>query len=121
MNTLTASKHIHALIPAAIFGALFSGLSAVSAADGGSVSVDVRFADLNISSPSGALVLYNRIHKAAEGACSYYWFKTDADQNRCVHDAIASAVTKVNHAGLFAVYIAKNKTPLPDTLVSQTR
>jgi UrcA family protein len=30
----------------------------------------VKFADLNISSPSGALVLYDRIRAAAQGACS---------------------------------------------------
>jgi hypothetical protein len=25
-----------------------------------------------------ALVLYERIRSAAQGACSFYWFKTDA-------------------------------------------
>jgi hypothetical protein len=66
-------------------------------------------------------VLYARINAAAESACSFYWFTSDADQNRCVHDAIANAVMKVNQPALFAVYNAKNKTSLPTTLLSQGR
>jgi UrcA family protein len=121
MNTSTASTGLRGLIATAIFGALVASFSAVSAADPSSVSVNVKFADLNISSPPGALVLYDRIGAAAQGACSYYWFETDADEARCVHDAIANAVTKVNRPALFAVYNAKNKTPLPTALVSQSR
>lgn len=123
MDRLTASTGLRGLIVTAIMGALASSFGVVWAADATteSVSVNVRSADLNISGPTGALVLYNRIHSAAENACSYWWFKTDADQNRCVHDAIASTVTKVNHPALFAVYNAKNKAPLPGTLVSQSR
>jgi UrcA family protein len=122
MNTSTASTGLRTLIAAAIFGALASSYSAVSAADpSSSVSVTVKFADLNISNPSSALMLYNRIRAAAQGACSYYWFKTDADEARCVHDAIANAVTKVNQPALSAVYDAKHKTSVPSTLVSQSR
>ena len=93
---------------------------AVSAAKAGSVSLTVKFADLNISKPTGAAVLYARIDAAAKNACSFYWFKSDADEERCVHDAIANAVMKVNQPALFVVYNAKNKTQLP-TLVSQSR
>ncbi len=89
--------------------------------DPSTVSVTVKSADLNISNPSGALVLYNRIRAAAESGCSYYWFERDADQVRCVHDAIANAVTKVNRPALFAVYNANNKKPLPTALLSQSR
>jgi len=81
----------------------------------------VKFADLNISKPSGALVLYDRIRAAAQDVCAYYWFKTDADEALCVHDAIANAVTKVNQPALSAVYNAKYKTSVPSTLVSQSR
>ena len=48
-------------------------------------------------------MLYVRINAAAQNACSYYWFKSDADQNRCVNGAIANAVTKINQPALFAV------------------
>jgi UrcA family protein len=95
--------------------------SALSAADPNSASVNVKFADLNISSPAGARALYDRLRAAAQGACSYYWFATDADEARCVHDAIANAVTKVNQPALSAVYTAKYKTSVPSTLVSQSR
>jgi UrcA family protein len=122
VNTSTASNGLRGLIATAIFGALASSFSAVCAADpSSSVSVTVKFADLKISNPSSALVLYERIRAAAQGACSYYWFKTDADEARCVHDAIANAVTKVNQPALSAVYNTKYKTSVPSTLVSQSR
>jgi UrcA family protein len=121
MNTSTPSTGLRGLIATAIFGALASSFSAVSAADPSSASVTVKFADLNISSPSGALVLYSRIRAAAQGVCSYYWFQMATDEARCVHDAIANAVTKVNQPTLSAVYNAKHKTSAPSTLVSQSR
>lgn len=121
MNSSTTSTGLRGLIAIVIFGALASSFSAVSAADPTSASVNVKFADLNIATPSGALVLYERIQAAAKGACSYYWFKTDGDEARCVHDAIASAVTKVNQPALSAVYNAKVKASAPRTLVSQSR
>ena len=121
MNSSTASTCLRGLIAGGIFGALALSLSAVCAADPSSAGVPVKFADLNISSPSGALVLYERIGAAAQGACAYFWFKTDADEARCVHDAIANAVTKINQPALSAVYNAKNKTSGPTNLVSQTR
>jgi UrcA family protein len=121
MNSSTASIGLRRPIAIAMFGTLASSFSAVSAADPSPVSINVKFADLNISTPSGALVLYDRIRAAAQGACSHYWFAKDADEARCVRDAIATAVTKVNRPALFAVYNTKNKPPLPTTLMSQRR
>src|SRR5689334_24134148 len=103
MNTSTHSTGLRSLIATAVFGVLASSFSAVSAADANPVSINVRYADLNIASPSGALVLYERIRAAAQAACSYYWFKTDADEARCVNGAIANAVTRV-HQPASAVY-----------------
>ncbi|HEY0800271.1 MAG TPA: UrcA family protein [Steroidobacteraceae bacterium] len=122
MNTLTAPTRLRGLVATAIFGALASSVSAVSAADAGTepVSRTVKFADLNLSKPPGAAVLYARINAAAKNVCSFYWFKSDADQDRCVHDAIASAVIKVNQPALFAVYNAKNKTSLFTAFVAQS-
>jgi len=121
MNTSTASPGLRGLIATAILGALASSFSAVSAADPSSVSVTVKFADLNISKPSGTLALYNRIRAAAQGACSYYWFERDSDEARCVRDAIANAVTRINQPELSAVYKAKYKTSVPSALVSLSR
>jgi len=121
MSTSTPSTGLPGLIATAIIGALTSSYSPVSAADPSSVSVTVKAADVNISASSGALVLYERIRVAAQAACSYYWFERDADEARCVHTAIANAVTKVNEPALSALYHAKYKTAAPSTLVSQTR
>jgi UrcA family protein len=121
MNTATAATCLRGLTATAIFGALAASFSAVSAADPGSVRVSVKFADLNIAKPSDALVLYNRIRAAAQGACSYYWFERDTDEARCVHDAIANAVIKINQPELSSAYSARHKTSVPNTLVSQSR
>jgi len=116
MNTSTALPGLPRLIATALFGALVASFSAVSAADPSSVSISVKFADLDISKPAGAGVLYRRIRAAALGVCSYYWFESDADEARCVHDAIANAVTKINQPELWAVFHANYKTSVPNTL-----
>jgi UrcA family protein len=81
----------------------------------------VKFADLNISNPSGAHVLYRRIGAAAQVVCSYYFFATDTDKARWVRDATANAVTRINQPALSAAYNANNKTSAPGSLVSQSR
>lgn len=121
MNTSTPSIGLRALAAAAIFGAITSGFTTVSAADTSSVTITVKYADLNIASPSGARVLYERIRAAAEAGCRYYLFANEEDAARCVHDAIANAVTKVNQPALSAVFDAKFKTRSRTTLVSQNR
>ena len=121
MNTSSPSTGLRDLIATAIFGALASTFSAVSAAAPSSASITVKYADLNVASRSGALVLYERIRTAAQNACSYFWFKTDADEARCLQNTIANAVTKVNQPALSAVYNAKYKTSAPSPLVSQSR
>ena len=119
MNSSSRCTGLRSLIAAAIF-ALASSFSAVSAADPSSASINVKYSDLNIASPSGALVLYERIRAAAQSACNYFWFKTDADEARCVHNTIANAVAKVNQPALSAVFDAKYKTAAPSPLVSQS-
>jgi len=122
MNTSTLSTGLRGLIATAICGALAASFAAVSAAEGPEpASQIVKFADLNVSNPLGAAVLYARIRAAAESVCSYYVFKSDEAENRCVHDAIANAVTKVNQPALSAVYNTKYKISVPSTLVSQSR
>jgi UrcA family protein len=121
MNTSSPSTGVRALFATAIFAALASSFSAVAAAGPSSTSVKVKVADLNVSSPAGALALYDRIRAAAQAACSYYWFETDADEARCVHDAIANTVAKINQPALSAVFDAKYKRSVPPPLVSQSR
>jgi UrcA family protein len=121
MNTATPSTGLRGLIALVIFGALASSFSAVSAADPSSVSITVKYGDLNITTTFGARVLYERIRAAAQAGCRYYLFETEEDEARCVHDAIANAVIKINQPALAAIFDAKFKPPAPVTLVSQSR
>lgn len=121
MNPSTTSSSLRGLLTTAIFGLLGLSLCVVALADPGAESRTVKFADLDISSPSGAHVLYRRIRTAAQVVCSYYFFATDTDKARCVRDATADAVTKINQPALSAAYNANNKTSAPSSLVSQTR
>ena len=120
MNSSTTSG-LRGLIATAIFGFLGLGLCVVAAADPSAESRTVNFADLDISNPAGAHVLYRRIRAAAQVVCSYYFFATDTDKARCVRDVTADAVTRINQPELSAVYNANNKTSAPSRLVSQTR
>jgi UrcA family protein len=120
MNPSTTSG-LRGLIATAILGFLGLGLCVVATADPSDESRTVKFADLDISNPSGAHVLYRRIRAAAQVVCSYYFFATDTDKARCVRDATADAVTRINQPALSAVYNANNKTSASSRLVSQTR
>jgi UrcA family protein len=79
----------------------------------------VQYADLDIASPSGARVLYGRIRAAARSACAYYWFKTDADEARCLRNTIAKAVSEIDQPALSALYDSQYKTSALRPLVSQ--
>ncbi len=120
MHPSTTSS-LRGVIATAIFGFLSLGLCVVAAADPSAESRTVKFADLDLSNPAGAHVLYRRIRAAAQVVCSYYFLVTDTDRARCVRDATADAVTKINQPLLSAVYNANNKTSAPSGLVSQTR
>lgn len=121
MNASVPFTGPRSLIAVAIFGVIAATVSGVSAADPDPVSLTVKYADLNLASPSGARVLYERIRAAAQGACSYFWFKTDADEARCVNSAITNAVTKVDQPALTAVYNAKFKISAPSAVASTSR
>jgi UrcA family protein len=120
MNSSSRSVGLRGLITTAIFGALVASFSAVSTADPNSANITVRYGNLNITSPSGALVLYERIRAAAKSACNYFLFKSDADEARCVQNTISNAVSKVNQPALSVVYDAKYKISAPSNLVSQS-
>jgi UrcA family protein len=120
MNPSTTST-CHGLIATAIFGCFALGPCTAAAAEPSVESRTVKFADLDLSNPSGAHVLYRRIRAAAQVVCSYHFFATDTDKARCEHDAIADAVTRINEPALSAVYNANNRTSVPAGLVSQSR
>src|SRR5262245_28083712 len=89
MNPSTPSTGLRGLVATTTSDILASNLSIMASAEPSSASRTVKFADLNIPSPSGAHVLYMRILAAAQVVCSHYWFATDGDKARCVHDSIA--------------------------------
>ena len=121
MNASNATKGLRGFIATGIFVVLALSPGLVSAADPSSASRTVRLADLNLSNPSDARVLYRRILAAAQVVCSYVPFATDADKARCEHDVTADAVTRIHQPELSAVYNAKNKTPVSSNLASRSR
>jgi UrcA family protein len=129
MKTLMTSSNLPRWITTAIFAALTLTCGAVSiAADNSDVpQAVVKFADLNLSNPQGAITLYSRIAAAANRVCKPFDIDSRdlgsrARLDSCVHKAIANAVTKVDHPELFAVYNAKNHQPRPIIVAAvQTR
>jgi UrcA family protein len=126
MKTLITSAKLPRLVTTTIFGALAFGCGALSiAADLSEVpQAVVKFGDLNLSNRQGAATLYNRIVAAAQEVCKS--FDTDpygrasyAKLDACVHKAIADAVTKVGQPELLAVYNARHRQPLPNTVAAR--
>jgi UrcA family protein len=125
MNTITPSTRLRGFIAKAIVIAVAASFTVVCAAADNTetISVVVKYGDLNVSNPEGAATLYRRIAAAASTVCgpneTDSWpLGSRAKVNACVHKAIADAVTKVGQPELFAVYNAKNREPLPITLAA---
>jgi UrcA family protein len=126
MNMITPFTRIRRLIATAMVTAFASSFAVVCAAadDTETVSVVVKFEDLNVANPQGAATLYGRIAAAAHNVCGSY----DSDDvfhhgsrsrvNACVRKAIADAVTRVGQPELFAVYNTNNRQPLPITVAA---
>ena len=127
MNTM--STNLSRVIKTAIFGtlALSYGAASIAAGYDTAPTAVVKFGDLNLSNPQGAVKLYSRIVAAANEVCKAYDIDnrnlgSRARLSTCVHKAIADAVTTVGHPGLFAVYNAKNRQSLPIIVAAiQTR
>jgi UrcA family protein len=73
-------------------------------------ALTVRYSDLNLDTPAGAAVLYQRIRHAAEQVCG------KADSRRldeivvtqdCMDKAIGSSVSAVGNAQLTSQYLAR--------------
>jgi UrcA family protein len=114
------------MIVAAILTSLISSFSAVcNAADPTDVRTTiVKYADLDLSTPQGAASLYNRIRFASETVCSPSGQGDLAAMSRsqkCVKQAIAGAVAKVNQPALSAVYAAKYGALQPAKILTADR
>lgn len=124
MNTIT-SPRFRGLIATAIFSALASSFAPVGAAADSTdaPTTIVKYGDLNVSTSQGMTALYERIRAAAETVCRPLDGRDLSSKMRkdgCINKAIADAVTKVDQPELFAAYNAKNATPLPANLLSQS-
>jgi UrcA family protein len=83
--------------------------------------VTVKFADLDLSTSSGAAALYGRIHSAADEVClrtyvtdrAYRWHRY-----ACLQKVIGDAVIEVNSPGLFAVFSSKYGAAAPVLLAA---
>jgi UrcA family protein len=111
MNSIT-SPTLRSLVAGAILSALAMSFATVTSAEESTTpaQVTVKFGDLDISTPQGAIALYGRIRSAAGNVCGpMYGSDNVADQlnKACLQKVIADAVLKVNRPALSAVYEAK--------------
>lgn len=118
MTTVPSADGFHRLLVICVCAAIAAGFApGAGAADDGTVrKVTVRYGDLDLSSPQGAVALYRRIGIAAEEVCRPFEGRDLARTSifrACKQRAVADAVSRVNRPELFAVYNANNRTPLP--------
>jgi UrcA family protein len=122
MNPIT-SKSFRTLAAGAIFTALAVSFASVSSADEDTTSpqVIVKFDDLAVSTPQGAVALYGRIRGAADDVCSRMYHSTEAykwHKDACLQKVIADAVTKVNEPALSAVFASRYGISAPVVLAA---
>jgi UrcA family protein len=82
---------------------LFALQTTARAADDDLPSRRVSYADLDISKPAGAKVLYRRIEAAAEQVCGIEGRRDLSAMTRnraCIDEAVATAVARVNSVAL---------------------
>jgi UrcA family protein len=126
MNTQTRSTtDFRRSIATATAGVVFSTFAALSIAGSYEpLEVTVNFADLDVSRPEGAIVLYHRIRSAAEQVCApmeALGLGAALQLDACIDKAVANAVNTVNRPALFAVMSAKRKTSPTAPFASQSR
>ena len=125
MNTITQPASLRYMTATVLFSALTLSVAAMCRAGDGSTGEPqsiVKYADLNVSSNSGAAALYARISAAAGGVCRALDGRdltSKALFARCVHKAISDAVTQVDQPALSAIYNAKNSNPTPIILAAR--
>ena len=96
VSTCKSSHHSRSL---ALFAACLLGTTIAWADPPATRSVEVRFRDLDLNTPSGATKLYRRIQAAARGVCQYEPSSPRAQivWQYCVLPTIDAAVVKVNN------------------------
>jgi UrcA family protein len=105
MNTTTR------FVAGVIFTSILSGVGTLAYAADSPTEKTVKYADLNVSNPQDAAILYKRIQSAAVGVCSRLDHGTVASKRSavaCTSAAIANAVGQVNQPALNALFNEKN-------------
>jgi UrcA family protein len=127
---MTMNTSTRLILAATIFAALTCSTASVSFASDtpDPLQVKVKYDDLNASSNSGAITLYNRIRVAADTVCQPLHPHNVADLAgrtifaACVQKAMSNAISDVNEPALFTIANAKTGTSKPVLLASgQTR
>jgi UrcA family protein len=113
MKTPTQIIKLPRMTGALLFSAVGLSFAAMSPAGDtlGANQTIVKYADLNVSSPAGASALYARIIVAANGVCRAldgHDLSSKTHFNRCVQNAIADAVTKVDQPALYSIHNGKS-------------
>jgi UrcA family protein len=105
----TQSKSITSIVAASlvVIGWVVTAGSAHAAEAVEPLTKTVVYGDLNLDTEAGARVLYSRLRIAANAVCSPLEGRSLSLQSRwqaCYDNAMASAVAKVNHAAVTALY-----------------
>ena len=106
------NRHVklRTVVACSLLATSLSSLAAVSAPTAtpdDSPSRIVKFADLDLTRPQGAAVLYTRIRSAARAVClpqNNWMMELRAISDQCREQAIARAVGDVNAPALTAYY-----------------
>jgi UrcA family protein len=124
MNTQTPiTTHLRRSIATGAAAAALFGFATLSLARSDDLLKEtVNYADLDVSQPAGAVVLYRRIRAAAKQVCSPLesrGIEAAIQLNACIEGAVLDAVNAVNRPALTAVLNAMRPTSPSARLVSQ--
>ena len=83
--------------------ALNAGVASAERSEEETSAVAVSYAELDLSKPAGAEVLYDRLQRAAAKVCgvnqrssSLYYAATFAEKKACYQDALSRAVAQID-------------------------
>lgn len=100
---------------AAVMLGLFAAGAPAAPFESDALSIEVSFADLDLSRQEGAEALYARIRAAARTVCEPLYdsrsLQLAARHRRCIDEAVAGAVKQVDRATLTAVHRVRAAQP----------
>ena len=103
---------------------LTSVVATASDSDGSVPTYKIHFGDLDLDTAAGNELLYRRIRTGAESVCRTWEGKELVNvvrHKRCMEDAVADAVSKIDQPRLTACYLSHHGGQLPLTVSSSAR